>query len=330
MLGFYLMPAPSPTPIDDPYYNGAHRHFLRQRSRGDWALNAKKRLFGNLLNPDFQAGNLPQAPIISQLPMGRHCYRGLSGAAMKKIISSLPHLRVFKYQCLAGVDRNDLIARDTASKTIFETLIYMPRVRRVAFWEGISGSMNSSAREYKSVNPILLLVAVKASYRLEHFSICHAIDATDFFQSHHLLAGLRDPYTMRPYGWPHLAFLALTTHIGRLRSNPVEVNRLILAAGNAASLMPKLQIMEVFTPGIREGFFFRYEVRDDGITRLFIAATWRLQILTEAVRPWRQVAERHAPSRFVCQVESIRNPEALTSHWSICSKLRLYRMMREQ
>ncbi|KAK1976569.1 hypothetical protein LZ30DRAFT_603202 [Colletotrichum cereale] len=237
-------------------YKAFHNHFFRQQAQAGWALNAKKRLLGNLLDPDFQAGKLPQVPIIKQFSMDRHYYRSLSGASMEKILSRLPHLRAFKYQSWRAVDRNGHRARDAASKRILRTIVNIPSIRGVVFWEARSKAIHRSTRQYRPVNHSLVSAAVRASYRLQHLAISHAIDAAFFFQYHNTRIEAQKKCSKHLRDWPALTSLALTTDIGRLLSNPAEIDSLILGAGNAALRMPKLKIMEVWGPGLREGLFF--------------------------------------------------------------------------
>ncbi|KAK2023890.1 hypothetical protein LX32DRAFT_599788 [Colletotrichum zoysiae] len=303
-------------------YKTFHRHFLRQRADNRWAFHAKRRLLGNLLDSDFQAQKLPRVPIIKKLSMARHYYRSLSGSSMEHILSSLPGLNTLSYQSWRAIDRQGHTERDAATKRILETVADTPGIRTAAFWEARSWPIHNSARYSRPVNHSLVYAAVRASYRLHRFAISHTIDAAYFFQCHNTIGE-----TTETGGWPDLFSLALTTNIGRLRSSPVEVNNLIMRAGIAASRMPKLKIMEVWAPGVKDGFFFRYAVREDS-TQLLIAATWQLQIDIEAIRPWQQVGNRHAPFPFFCDLESI-SPETLISPSSICSKLKMDRWLRE-
>ncbi|WDK21447.1 hypothetical protein CGRA01v4_12737 [Colletotrichum graminicola] len=285
-------------------YKTPHRHFLRQRARDGWNSNAKKRLLGNLLDPGFQDQDLPSVPIIKIFSMDAHYYRSLSGASMEQILSSLPRLQAVSYLSWRAVDRNGQGERDAASKTILGTIANTRSIQEVVFWEARSKTIHKPTRFYRTVSYSLVHAAIRASYRLQRFAISHAIDAAYFFQFHNTRTISRD--------WPNLTTLALTTYLGRLLSSPAETNSLILGAGNAALCMPKLEIMEVWAPGKQEGFFFRYEVRKDDTTELFIAATWQLQIDWEAIKPWQRVADRYAPLQFICNVETI-SPKTLRS-----------------
>ncbi|KAF6786795.1 hypothetical protein CMUS01_16493 [Colletotrichum musicola] len=98
----------------------------------------------------------------------------------------------------------------------------------------------------------------------------------------------------------------------------MEVDGLLSMACQAAVQMPYLKAMEIWSPGIGEDFFFRYEVGTSEV-KFTVGATWNLDVAAwqttrrqKSVRTaWERVASRHAGHRFTYTVENI-DPSVLT------------------
>ncbi|KAK1622149.1 hypothetical protein BDP81DRAFT_334935 [Colletotrichum phormii] len=304
-------------------YHDFYRYTLRYQPRGDWISNAKKRLLGNLLDPDFQARELPEVPIIRGFTMDPQYYRSFSGESMEKILTSMPRLRNFRYCYWPAVDQNGHATRDAANERILKAVVNNPKIQILVFLKAKSKAFPTEGWQDRSVNHDVVSATVRASYRLRRVAMLGTINAAYFFRDH--MHGTDfdsqedEPNLSRH--WPDLTHLALTAPINRLLYNDSEVDSLIISAGTAASRMPKLKMMEVYSPGNVVGFFFRYEIREDNTAKLFIAATWDLEIGVWAIRPWEHAARRRG-LQFSCEVEDLE-PEVL------CSKLRLFPQVKK-
>ncbi|KXH47138.1 hypothetical protein CSAL01_08547 [Colletotrichum salicis] len=163
-------------------YNDFSRYSLRYRPRRDWISNAKKRLLGNRLDPDFQARELPQVPIIRGFTMDRQYYRSFSGESMEKILSSMPHLRSFRYCYWPAVDQNGHETRDAANERILKAVVNNPSIQTLDFMKAKSKAFPRDGWQDIPVNHDLVSAAVKATCRLRRVAMPDTIDAAYFFK----------------------------------------------------------------------------------------------------------------------------------------------------
>ncbi|OBR10808.1 F-box domain-containing protein [Colletotrichum higginsianum IMI 349063] len=325
-IGFKLS-ASSPSDVDHPW---KHRLEPTQYDRSRiHSLNSKRRLLGNLLDLSSGSLKLAQVPIIRCFSVNQHCYRSLSRAALAKILSSLCCLQSINYEPWHAIGRTGHFPRDEAIIMLLERVSEYATVKSVHLWEAQS-PMHRNPRFLRSVNDGLILAAVNASYNLRYFTLCHAIDAKDFFQNvSRDVSGEPAEASSGLRGWPALSHLALTTHIGDLTSSPTTLKRLLLEASQAAMRMPQLEVMEIWAPGAGEGFIFRYEVRKD-LALLTVVASWQLALSKEVVKSWKIVASHWAPREFTHQMR-LAGSETTTSSspFAYCRKLRLRKLLRE-
>ena len=99
------------------------------------------------------------------------------------------------------------------------------------------------------------------------------MDAEDFF------ANLQR--TNEPIGnvipWENLRKLALTSRLLRPGISRRRINNLLLAAGQAAALMPKLAVMEIWNGGEGYASLFRYS-NDAGKPKITWACNWGIDV----------------------------------------------------
>lgn len=128
----------------------------------------------------------------------------------------------------------------------------------------------------------------QASLGLEHLSVSHLIDASEFFQK-------LDP----TWVWRNLTSIALTSWTLGPDEHHAEISTLFKKAALAAMRMPRLKVMEVWNSEEGWACVFRYQVFGD---RRPAALTWRanfnVHLEPDVVELWREVAETNAQSEL--------------------------------
>ncbi|KAF6803306.1 hypothetical protein CSOJ01_11007 [Colletotrichum sojae] len=129
---------------------------------------------------------------------------------------------------------------------------------------------------------------------------------------------------------PLLERLALSichTHYPDNWNHSKDPETLLMKAALAASYLPRLRIMELWAPGVGEGFIFRYHVKEEEVC-ITTAATWHIKKNRKVSEAWKKVARRHPDLGFRYDTDYI-DPETLTETDSICKRLELYHLLRE-
>ncbi|KAF4878602.1 hypothetical protein CGCSCA1_v002158 [Colletotrichum siamense] len=281
--------ADSPSDLGHPWKHRTDTERNQHDRRRIYSLKSRQRLLGNLLDASSGALKLPQVSVVNRFSVNLYCYRSLSRTLLAKVLHSLRRLKTINYEPWHAIKQYEQIPRDDATAMLLECVSESSTIDSVHIWEAKS-RLNESARFVRFRDEYLVYQAVIASYRLQCFTICHAVDARDFFR-HASRDALSDFYQPPdgPRTWPALKSLALTTHIGDLVSSPSALESLLLQASWAASRMPLLETMEIWASGSDKGFIFRYHVRE-GSPSLTVIATWQLTLSEKALGAWKQVA----------------------------------------
>ncbi|KAK1579587.1 uncharacterized protein LY79DRAFT_661697 [Colletotrichum navitas] len=293
------------------------------------SLNSKRRLLGNLLGISSGALKLARVPIIRRFSVNQHCYRSLSRALLAKILPSLCRLKTISYEPWHAITRNEQFPRDEAMITLLDLAGELVTIRSVHIWEAQS-PLNGNKRFIRFCNDRLVSSSVNASYRLRCFTLCHAVDARNFFR-----CALRDAPD-NPLGpsdgsrtWPGLRYLALTTNVGDLISSQSSLEQLILQASWAALRMPLLRMMEIWAPGAGEGFVFRYHLWKES-PLVTLIATWQLEVSKKALESWKKVAAGSTEHELICNVKLARSGTTTSdSPYALCNRLGLSPQLRE-
>ncbi|KAJ0158633.1 hypothetical protein CTA2_11171 [Colletotrichum tanaceti] len=307
-----------------------HKRELAARSPGHSVSNAKKRLLGQLLDFQSRVSDLPKVTVVERFSARQRLLRNLSASSLNIIICNLPRLRHVNYEPWLGTDAEGQRGREVANTNLLRWAECRSALRSIALWEAQSHELHGNKCYAKppSDGGGLTSAAVEASFHLGSLAISHATDATDYFrrfdEAAHAARGGGHPSRT-----PSLRRLALTCRLRMPPESPTELNHLLFAASRAAMQLPHLEIMEVWSPGVGEGFFFRYEV-EKRRAKLVVGATWRVSgVRSSAVfKAWRRVAGRHADDDLEYAFESIDGGE-LQQPWSICKHLRLRGSLRE-
>lgn len=284
--------------------------------------------------------------IIDGFSVNQSTFRALDSDTLRIMLEAMPNLRRVNYEPWLMLQQN----RDDA-KTAFlaEVALLAARrgVRQVALWEAHSQRLHGDVR-LPLPQMTLTSRAVSASLYVTDFALSHTSDAWSFFSelcaqvptipaqgSNGLASYNIRPPPPNPFE-PLLERLALTAHqmkkLSVYSDDHEDMNDpgpLLVKAALAAARLPRLKIMELWTPGIGKGFFFRYHVKEAEEVRITVASTLHIEKSQKASEAWKTlVAKRHPDLAFHYDTEHI-NPESLTEPYSICKRLELYHLLRE-
>ncbi|OBR06393.1 Oxoglutarate iron-dependent oxygenase [Colletotrichum higginsianum IMI 349063] len=256
--------------------------------------------------------SLRNAPIITSLFIKKSLPSSLLAWTIFQIVDHLPRLEQINCEHRLELELSEHDLHHSANSALFSI---RGQMRRISLW--VARSQSGAPR----IPHDLGTAATRAAFQVKELAISHASEARQFFQLLNSKA-LANPEQIS------LEYLVHTCTLRQLYSQPAEVANLLLLASTAAKNMPHLKVMEVWSPGVGEGFFFRYEALESGV-RLTVAATWQIRTdLRQAIQGWQQVAERHADQYFAYSVEKI-DRRILTERDSICKQLKLFHLLRE-
>ncbi|EQB49550.1 hypothetical protein CGLO_11100 [Colletotrichum gloeosporioides Cg-14] len=245
-----------------------------ERDMDDWAwanislthglgLGARKRTLGSLLNLVSHNNAqvvLPPVPVVTRFILTRRHFRSFSPETVRLVLGCFPDLEQVAYEPYAGIDAESQSERDAANTALLRTL---PKsTRTVSLWEYDRVWLNEDPP--KNIDHDLVLAAVEASHRLESLCVTFALEAHDFFSA-------KPPSSFAP--WRSLHTLSLTSSY--LTADSALANKVLLAAGEKAQLMPQSRIMELWhhargkSSGRLRCFLFRYEA-GNGLVRATI------------------------------------------------------------
>lgn len=317
------------SPSDPMHRQTSFRDHERQviaQSPGHSRLNAKKRLLGQLLELRLDRSGLPEVTVIRTLSISQKCLRSLSSYSLRNIFSKLPSLRDVNYEPWRGVDEEAQRQREYANASLFRYATRFTSLRTLTLWEAQSRRLHENTLYSKTSNKELTSEATIASFKLEALAISHATDATSFLRCFHDAAS--KIWSLGISSRSTLKYIVLTCQTQVLTANPAKVDQVLLAAAKAAFYMPCLQAMEVWAPGIHEGFFFRYEIIE-GIGLLTVGATWRVKPRDPAIFiTWEPAARRHSVARFEFDIKLIKTDD-LRVPTSILKFLKFGHKLRE-
>lgn len=286
-----------------------------------WTSGSSSRVLENRLS-------LENAPVIALLSIKKSFPSQLLVWPITKIIRSLPCIEQIACERRLEGDPRDLLQNPSANSYIIRSRYFTTAsaIRSISLWVSPDQYLFQDLYDFFKIKAAdrytqLNIDATRASFDLEEMAISHALDARDFFHyfsSKFLLASAS----------VSLERLALTCKVGKLSTEPAEVEQLLIAASKATTYMPRLRIMETWSPGLGKGFFFRYEV-EKSQAKLTVAATWPLETLSaQVVDSWQEIASGQGDRRFLWSTDSI-NSGTLTREDSICKHLRLFPLLRD-
>lgn len=275
-------------------------------------------------------GPLELVPSITAISVSPTISWSCSSILLFHLCDSFPCLQRLDFEQQLGTTRT--LQQAIGNRVAFSIADRVPSLQRLSIWESrsrlISEAQSQSESEKANGLADVLQTAVPASFHLKELAITYVIDARNFFSHFNLL--LSSGEALPPCMLEHLV---LSCQLGQLTASPKELGCLLMAASQAATYIPYLKMLEVWSPGVGEGFFFRYEVKESEVS-LTMAATWKFDVVSwqhgrgyTALRAWEKVASRHTDRRFNCTINTI-DTAALPKLYSICSGLKSFESIR--
>ncbi|KXH53542.1 hypothetical protein CSAL01_12961 [Colletotrichum salicis] len=222
-------------------------------------------LFMEILSIDSvisKQGPVKMVPCITAISISTTISWSCSSLLLFRLGDSLPCLQRIDFEQQLGTTQT--IQQAIGNPIAFSIADRIPSLQRLSIWESRSTLISQAQRQSdsKEANKLaeVLQTAVPTSFHLKELAITHIIDERDFFSHFNFLitSGVASPPCM-------LERLVLSCQLERLPMSPVEVKCLLVAANQAATFMTYLKMLEVWSPGIEEGFLFRYEVEESEI-----------------------------------------------------------------
>ncbi|KAK3934920.1 hypothetical protein QBC46DRAFT_324280 [Diplogelasinospora grovesii] len=235
-------------------------------------LGAKQRIMGTLSLATNRRGfsALPRVEFVTGLLIRRQLYRAFSGKALARLLSeSFPCLRRFRHEGWRNVDPSIQLR----SEKDYECLILqsLPNTLRTLHVFEDSNKLLHSQHPPKAPNMSLGRALSRSSRFLETLSVAFLVDAEDFLTEFWPTKPL--PTNVLP--WENLRRLALTSrllHPSRMARG--DLGNLLVAAGRAASFMPKLVSMEIWNGGEGNACIFRYRNAAGERPRIILSTNW--------------------------------------------------------
>lgn len=218
---------------------------------------------------------MPEASIVTEFLIRRQHFRDISTLSLRKLLQSLPSLRILHRENWRLVTRKERVVDDHryalrygATKKARDASRYLltamlpSRLTHLQLFEDFEIQLHGkedAERPRHSRIELLPTLAVSTPH-LRHLAVSFPTDAIDCF-------GLRDVYfggsaipDDRTYLFPHLEHVILTSqeHL-HPNSGHSKTNALLRAAAAVALKMPKLGVMELWNCGQGQACLFRYD-----------------------------------------------------------------------
>lgn len=288
---------------------------------------------GNRLGLDLKGCGLqiPEVPVIRWFSMENDSIKYPDASATKTILERFPRLEGVTY---AVQTFKSFMGGESAHVAFFASLAR--GVRTISF---------SEFQEYShyTANPrvpskAVAVSALEASRQAESFAVSYIVDAELFFEPYY---EARFSYINEPNPWANLRYLALTSFaFEKHRSEDMEerANELLIAAANAATLMPKLQVMELWnarnqcdTRKLGELIFvFCFEITGD-LATIVVEVNWPFNLSEDPCNAWEQLAMQRTHHRPVMKLKSPCDVEArLNARARVIKHLKLSKCIVQQ
>ncbi|KAJ4326976.1 hypothetical protein N0V84_002589 [Fusarium piperis] len=223
---------------------------------------------------------LPSVSVITEFLVRRSQFREIFPTALGKVLSSLPHLGQVAIERWRCVDAGEETLWSQMAKSAF--ILELPMsVKTLSLY----GDKADIFHEWSSRDVITIGLAKHLrnyGRHLENVSVSFLIDAKDFFQPF-WAAGSECTTT-----WENLKTLSLTSQILKSCSRS-QVNGLLCAAANAATKMPKLQMLELWNGAEGMASVFRYRV-EDTVAEVTWLSTHITKVDQKVINAWTTVA----------------------------------------
>ncbi|OIW34339.1 hypothetical protein CONLIGDRAFT_638710 [Coniochaeta ligniaria NRRL 30616] len=266
----------------------------------------------------------PEVEKITGLFLPRHFFRDIGGIALEYLVRCCPRLKRLAYERWAEGRSRGLASSYVPEFSCFLEL-WMPTSLEVlnlfedhnrTFPFGQATAAGSRYRPFH-LDHELGQALLTGSKNLRELTACFVLDAAEFFHRffEHSIQ-IRPGIFNAEQSWARLERLTLTAEVFSItdHSSVSLVHDLLFAAGTAAGLMPKLELMEIWDYAWNVARIFRYEVVDDDT----VSVTW-LSNLTEPLfihrLPdhvgwiWQEVARNRELTRHHTELRGLPEPD---------------------
>ncbi|TDZ49850.1 hypothetical protein CTRI78_v007785 [Colletotrichum trifolii] len=273
---------------------------------------------------------LQAAPIVGRLSIKGPCPSFLVFDRMTEMTLMLPSLQqVSNEQRFINAARPAELHYQSA---VNRQMLGLNGIRKVSLWTNpaVDGRNSPDEDTQSSVDK----AAVSASFHLKELAISSASDAESYFSwlNFRMSSASEEDksFEFKDYrisSAPEevsLEYLVLTHLLGASLPS-VEANQLLIDASLAASMMPHLKMLELWSPGIGPAYFFRCEIAESQI-RVTMGTSWEYDPM-EAAQAWEQVAEKKNDCKFEWWMQRIEE-RSVYDQGSGCKHLKLGRLLR--
>ncbi|KAF0325370.1 F-box domain-containing protein [Colletotrichum asianum] len=292
-----------------------------------------------------------RVPVITQFIVNRESRRALSEEAIKRVFEYLPSLKTVTWEPWSGTVAESQRSRELANLALLANL--PATVKELTLWEcwqdptdtehehadasqerpagwhaslwrgeeertspqfSTSQLMDVVAAEPMTGHRRMALTTAYACRNLSSFNAAGIIDATEFFQNLVFLAEAQPRLA-----WSNLTTIALKTP-QVLRTDTRE--GLFRTAGDAAALVPRLQVMELWDVTANAGAVFRFRVFELE-AELVLETTMGAELSDEVRQLWVKMALQQRGKQMVVRVRVLDEDAMRGSRKGFFQRLRL-------
>ncbi|KAF4832195.1 hypothetical protein CGCSCA4_v013783 [Colletotrichum siamense] len=292
-----------------------------------------------------------RVPVVTQFIVNRESRRALSAGAVRRVFECLPGLKAVTWEPWSGTVAESQRPRELANLALLANL--PATVESLTLWEcwqdptgmdqeheddsqersagwhaslwrgeeertspqfSTSQLMDVVAAEPMTGHRRLALTAAYACRNLSSFNAAGIIDATEFFQNLVFLAEAQPRLA-----WSNLTNIALKTP-QVLRTDTREA--LFRRAGDAAALMPSLQVMELWDVTANAGAVFRFRVFELE-AELVLETAMGAELSDEVLELWDRLALQRRGKHMIVRVRVLYEEAMRGSRKGFFQRLRL-------
>ncbi|KAI1401744.1 hypothetical protein F4819DRAFT_486296 [Hypoxylon fuscum] len=288
----------SQRPLGDLLDPANYRQLLRETKRS-WRKEGDLSIRFQNIPPDQR--RLPPVEVVTYFLIRREYDFNFNPTSLSIIFQSLVRLEGINFE--RGIHLNPVDER------YWSLLVLEPKslssslsrsLKNFTFFAEASDVFQTQSAMPLESNELLANEFVNISRGLQHLSLAFLVDAEDF------ISYAREGIQHKRYHWKHLRSLSLTMKcfVRPDPSWPLPVSRLngsLVAAGEMAKEMPRLNMMEIWNGDKGQAGIFRY-ISTSESTTISWQGTKHLQLSTQAIKTWSEVARRNTQHELSLQM----------------------------
>ncbi|KAL1858867.1 hypothetical protein VTK73DRAFT_7783 [Phialemonium thermophilum] len=251
----------------------------------------------------------PPVEIVTDLLFRRHFYRAVSVDVCSKLLNeSLTRLAWFRHERWHDIEELHQLQFIAEYTTLLSA--GLPDTLKQLFLLEDDNSILHLRKNPPGPDQALSEALSRCSRKLEKLSAAHLVDARHFYADFWPAVDLTPNLGSRRDPWMHLKTLILTSVCLYSQNAPEWPNRLLMAAGTAAYLMPRLEILELWMAGRSGACYFRYESDHKGRPKFTWRSNWEVDLVVapEVLEVWRGVGRRMAGGELKIRIAPLKRP----------------------